>query len=74
MTGIRTMRDAIDAFCSARDIPIKSPLAINAAYHLISVTGRERSLAELNAELDAWYKRHKEGDKHKSLRRPDDLL
>lgn len=63
MTGMGTMRKAIDAFCSARAIPIDSPLAINAAHHVLGITGRERSLAELQEELDAWCERQEEGGK-----------
>ncbi len=64
MTGMGTLRKAIDAFCSARAIHIDSPLAINAAYHVLSIADRERSLAELQAELDEWSERQRESNKH----------
>lgn len=73
MTSMTTMRMAIDEFCAERAIAIDSPLAINAAHHMLGIAGRDRSLSELRAELDEWCRRQDSDETRASARRRSSL-
>lgn len=54
MAQLGTIRRVLDEFCIARSVSIDSPLAIDAANHLVTLRGRELDLRQLRAELDSW--------------------